>query len=115
MVLHGTIIRTGVGIVAKYFPRTIQAIKRQDVRIHKSLYGASGGRGVRHGRDIGAAAGSIYSEFRQENDVEDEFSQPENGTGYRPKTRQVGKTRGRYARRDNRRCKQYHRYNAGSR
>ncbi len=66
----GTIVKEGIRFGARYFPKTIQALKRTDVRIHKSLYGASGGRGVRHGRDIGATIGGLYSGFTQGDDLE---------------------------------------------
>ncbi len=56
----GKIVGTGLRIGARYFPKTLQSIKRADVAIHKSLYGASGGRGVRHGRDIGSLVAGVY-------------------------------------------------------
>ncbi len=78
MPIHGRVIRYGIQQGAKYFPKTVLSIKRADVRIHKSLYGASGGRGVRHGRDIGSVIAGIYQGTRDNGDELDEFSTREN-------------------------------------
>lgn len=97
MVLHGRVLREVGRYATRYFPRTIQAIQRQDVRIHKSLYGASGGRGVRHGRDIGAAAGGIYQQYTGET-LDDVLQEPEDGQGISPKASYKYKTYSRYKR-----------------
>ncbi len=104
-------IREGIRIATRYFPKTIASIQRADVRIHKSLYGRSGGRGVRHGRDIGAAAGGLYSEYFREDDIGTEFPQPENGPGFKPKARNKYQTRRGYKRRHKRCPSKYNRYN----
>ncbi len=91
MVLARIIVK-GIEVGARYLPKTVQALKRTDVRIHKSLYGASGGRGVRHGRDIGSTIGGLYSGFTQEGD---ELDSPANDIGTPFKTRQFNQTRNR--------------------
>ncbi len=75
MPIHGQVIRYGLRAGLKYFPKTLQAVKRADVAIHKSLYGASAGRGVRHGRDIGTLVASGIIGFS--GDDLDEFSERE--------------------------------------
>ncbi len=67
MVLTRILVQ-GIRYGSRYLPKTVQALKRTDVRIHKSLYGAAGGRGVRHGRDIGSTIGGLYSGFNQGED-----------------------------------------------
>jgi len=51
--------RVATRYLSRQVPRIFKEIHRQDVRIHKSLYGAAGGRGVRHGRDLAAAVGGL--------------------------------------------------------
>ncbi len=43
------IVNEGIRLGSRYFKQ----LHRYDVAIHKGLYGASAGRGVRHGRDAG--------------------------------------------------------------
>ncbi len=75
MVLARVLVE-GLRVGSRYFPKTIFAIKRADVRIHKSLYGASGGRGVRHGRDIGSLGAGLYQGTRDSGDDLDEHAVP---------------------------------------
>ncbi len=42
-------------------PRAVKTFTKYDKKIFRSLYGQSGGRGVRHGRDIGAAVGGLMA------------------------------------------------------
>ncbi len=42
-------------------PRAVKTFTKYDKAIFRGLYGKSGGRGVRHGRDIGAAVGGILA------------------------------------------------------
>ncbi len=42
-------------------PRAIKTFTKYDKKIFRNLYGQSGGRGVRHGRDIGAAVGGLMA------------------------------------------------------
>ncbi len=90
----GKIVYEGIRFGARYFPKTIYQIKRADVRIHKSLYGASAGKGVRHGRDIGSIGAGIYQGTRQGDDLDGEVYEPRNGA---PSNR-YNKTRNRYQR-----------------
>lgn len=53
-----------VGI--RYTSRYLKQLHRYDVAIHKGLYGASAGRGVRHGRD----AGIFISQYVTGGDIE---------------------------------------------
>ncbi len=73
----GYAAREGLRIAARYFPSTFRTIKRADVQIHKSLYGASGGRGVRYGRDIGSIAAGAYQGLRNGDDLDEHAQVPE--------------------------------------
>ncbi len=57
MVIAKIVRETGLYLVPKIF----KAFQKYDVKIHRGLYGKSGGMGVRHGRDAGAAVGSLLS------------------------------------------------------
>ena len=48
---------TGIYLVKRYS----KAFTKYDKRIFKGLYGESGGRGVRHGRDLGAVVGGLMA------------------------------------------------------
>ncbi len=45
-------------------PRAVKTFTKYDKAIFRGLYGQSGGRGVRHGRDIGAAVGGLMATQR---------------------------------------------------
>ncbi len=99
----GKIVYEGIRYGSRYFPKTIFAIKRADVRIHKSLYGASGGKGVRHGRDIGSAAAGLYQGTRPGDDLgPGESDEPSTGfTSYKqPQARRRYNISGRRKRRN---------------
>ncbi len=70
----GPVVRAGSEIIRRYGPKVIvkygTTINKYDRRIHKSLYGASGGRGVRHGRDAGSVIAGLYSQYSQEDTLE---------------------------------------------
>ncbi len=57
MVVAKIVRETGIYLIPKVF----KAFQRYDVKVFRGLYGKSAGRGVRHGRDIGAAVGSSLS------------------------------------------------------
>jgi len=85
----GGLLRVGSQLAQRYgvpaIGSAITTLKRYDVRIHTSLYGRSGGRGVRHGRDIGSAAAGIYQGSRGDDlDIGSRF-QPEYSS--RPKSK----------------------------
>ncbi len=63
-------------------PRAIKTFTKYDKKIFRNLYGKSGGRGVRHGRDIGAAVGGLMA-FQTGDDL-DGFPK---GPGYTPSKR----------------------------
>ncbi len=50
--------------------------KKYDVSIHRQLYGQSGGRGVRHGRDAGSLIAGTYQGLRGDD--------LDNGKGFSP-------------------------------
>jgi len=56
------IINQGVRFGTRYFKQ----LHKLDVSIHKGLYGASAGRGVRHGRDIGIFSSQLIQESGDE-------------------------------------------------
>ncbi len=45
-------------------PRAVKTFTKYDKAIFRGLYGKSAGRGVRHGRDIGAAVGGLMATQR---------------------------------------------------
>ncbi len=97
----GKILVEGVRFGSRYFPKTILAIKRTDVRIHKSLYGASGGKGVRHGRDLGSIGAGLYQGTRSDGDELDQHA-VQTPSEYVDKTSSKFKARGGYQRRRDR-------------
>ncbi len=103
----GYAAREAIRFGTRYFPRTFRTIKRADVGIHKSLYGASGGRGVRHGRDIGSLAAGAYHGFK--GDDLDNGADEQPSTGYT--SRKFRQTRDRYVRGGRCRCHEYNRFN----
>jgi len=52
---------SGSGI--RLIGRGAKLFQRYDVKIHRGLYGQAGGRGVRHGRDIGSVVAGLYREY----------------------------------------------------
>ncbi len=92
------IIRYGLGKA----PGIIRQLQRTDVRIHKSLYGSSGGRGVRHGRDIGSLVGSAVGLGGSRGDDLENAKIPERP---RAPSRKFNKTYRRFGfKRSNKRC-----------
>ncbi len=83
-IASGIIRRAVRPVVQKYF----KDFGRYDRQLHQRLFGRSGGRGFRHGRDAGLAGGSL---FRTEGDsgLDARPFQP----GYTP--RKFNETRGR--------------------
>ncbi len=57
-------------------PRVVKTFTKYDKAIFRNLYGKSGGRGVRHGRDIGAAVGGLLA-LGQGDDLDNGVSQRE--------------------------------------
>ncbi len=79
MPIHGRAIRYVVEKTGAYLlPKAYKAFRQYDVRTTNQLFGKSGGKGFRHGRDLGL----IASEFI--GDDIDEFS-PEQGNGSTPR------------------------------
>ncbi len=103
----GYAAREAIRFGARYFPKTFRTVKRADVQIHKSLYGASGGKGVRHGRDIGSLAAGAYHGLQ--GDELDNAAEDRPSTGY--PSRKFSKTRNRYVRNRRGRCYEYNRSN----
>ncbi len=67
MVLVGQIIKAGIQVASRYFPRGARYTKdfaRFDRQLHGSVFGRSGGRGFRHGRDAGLAITGATQGFR---------------------------------------------------
>ncbi len=106
----GYAAREAIRFGARYFPRTFATIKRADVGIHKSLYGASGGRGVRHGRDIGSLAAGAYHGFKGGDDLDGQ-----DVPGISTPSRKFSKTRNRYFRGRRSRCYQHNRFSSNRR
>ncbi len=50
--------------------RGFRTFRRYDETIHRQLYGRSGGRGVRHGRDAGSGIAGLYQGTRRGDDLE---------------------------------------------
>ena len=71
--------------------RGVKLFTKYDKQIFRNLYGKSGGRGVRHGRDIGSVVGGLYQSSRTGGD---ELSGPSNQ--FQPPSRQQYKTRSGY-------------------
>ncbi len=72
----GKIIReSGVKLIPK-FAKTFQ---KYDVRIHRGLYGQAGGRGVRHGRDIGSIVAGTVRGFIEDDGLDAGFQTPDDG------------------------------------
>ncbi len=63
-------------------PRAVKTFTKYDKKIFRNLYGQSGGRGVRHGRDIGAAVGGLMA-----SQTGDELDGVPKGPGYTPSKR----------------------------
>ncbi len=81
--------RTGAYLV----PRAYKAFRQYDVRLTNQLFGKSGGKGFRHGRD----AGLILSDFLGGDDLDRHAVQPPfNGTpsnrNYQTRNRYVGRS-----------------------
>ncbi len=57
---------------AYLIPRAYKAFRRYDVRITNQLFGKSGGKGFRHGRDIGLTG--VTELFTGENELDDGIS-----------------------------------------
>ncbi len=91
--------RTG----AKLIPGAYKAFRQYDVRITNQLFGKSGGKGFRHGRDLGL----IASEFI--GDDLDEFPTQRDEPKY--SSRSKYKTYSRYKRRNNCRCPKRYSFN----
>ncbi len=81
MVIGQIVRQTGAYLVPKLF----KAFHKYDVRIHRGLYGQAGGRGVRHGRDLGAAIGGSLS-LGQGDDLDSSTQRPPFTPGKKPKT-----------------------------
>ncbi len=69
------VIARGISEVARaYGPglvkRGLQSFRKYDVKIHRNLYGKSGGRGVRHGRDAGSIIAGLYQGTRRGDDLD---------------------------------------------
>ncbi len=83
------IIARGLSEVARYYgPRawssTAKAIARYDVKIFRGLYGPTGGRAVRHGRDAGSIIAGLYQGTRGD-DLDGSPFQPQYSS--RPKSK----------------------------
>ncbi len=90
--------RTG----AKLFPAAYKAFRKYDVRATNQLFGKSGGKGFRHGRDLGLIIGGEY--LLPGDDLDAPGNEP--GTPYQ--TRKFTQARGRnQRRRQYGRCKCY--------
>ena len=102
----GQIANVGIRAASRYF----RELHRIDVKIHKGLYGASAGRGVRHGRDAGIFLSQYYNQAGD--DVEVEL--PESPYVKSPGTKagKFNKTRGRYQRKRVRCSPKRNRYNS---
>ncbi len=93
---------------AKLLPGAYQAFRKYDVRITNQLFGKSGGKGFRHGRDLGLIAAEFISD---DGDVDVVQKQTEFKTSSRSKYKTY---RGHKRGCDCRNCK-YKRYNKGRR
>ncbi len=77
------VARYGANVVS----RNLFKVHKLDVRIHKSLYGSSGGRGVRHGRD----AGIFISQYFEGDDLDEHAVSPPVGPGFQASSRKFSK------------------------
>ena len=82
---------------AKLIPAGYRAFRKYDIQTTNALFGKSGGKGFRHGRDLGL----ILGEYVGDDDLEDATVSPGSRSSSRPKY----KTYRGYKRRDNRRCR----------
>ncbi len=82
----GRIIQKVAGPALGYaVSRGVRAFKKYDVQIHRNLYGRSGGRGVRHGRDAGSIIAGLYQGTRRGDDLDGKEFQPKYSS--RPKSK----------------------------
>lgn len=91
MPIHGRVIRYVVeGTGAKLIPAAYKAFRKYDVRITNQLFGKSGGKGFRHGRDLGL----IASEFLSGDELDEHVAPPGEITSRKfPKARRRDKRR----------------------
>jgi len=91
--LVGKVANVGIRAASKYF----KELHRIDVKVHRGLYGATAGRGVRHGRD----AGIFISQYIKGGDDLDDGSEiPEQappGKGVQARDRRQRRYNGRYS------------------
>ncbi len=91
MPLHGRVIRYVIERTgAKLIPAGYRAFRKYDVQTTNRLFGKSGGKGFRHGRDLGL----ILGEYIGEDDLDAPSLQPPNGS----KTYRKYQARNRYKR-----------------
>ncbi len=92
--VYGQIARIafeGARALSRYSgPKIVRAFTKYDKKIFRNLYGQSGGRGVRHGRDIGAAAGGLLA-LGKGDDLD-------NGSSFQPQYSSRPKSKARYRR-----------------
>ncbi len=86
---------------AKLLSEGYKAFRKYDVRVTNQLFGKSGGKGFRHGRDLGLILGEYVGD-----DVDDYAVPPYEPV---PPSRQVSKTRSGYKRGSDRRNSKYNR------
>ncbi len=89
--VYGQIARIafeGARALSRYSgPKIVRAFTKYDKKIFRNLYGQSGGRGVRHGRDIGAAVGGLLA-LGPGDDLDNGSSvQPQYSSRAKPKAR----------------------------
>ncbi len=97
-VLNYVVRETG----ARLIPAAYRAFRRYDIQTTNALFGKSGGKGFRHGRDLGLILGEYVGD-----DVNDELQT----TYVKPPTGKVRKTYRGYKRGYNRRSTKYDRCN----
>ncbi len=105
----GQILNLGI----RYGSRYLKQLHKYDVSIHKGLYGATAGRGVRHGRD----AGIFISQYIKGDELDRNGVSPKQPRNGSPASKKY-QTYSRRFRNDNRRNEQYcrpNRYRAKSR
>ncbi len=59
--VYGLVAQIGRQTGAYLIPKLFKTFQRMDVTYHARMYGKSAGKGVRHGRDLGAAVGTTLS------------------------------------------------------